>query len=240
MPKSFIIAIDGPAGSGKSTTAKIIAKQLGFLYIDTGAMYRAVTLLAIWENVLTNNDAIIKLAREATIELLNDDNENKVFLNGKNVTDEIRSYNVNQNVSPVSKIEEVREALVNQQRLMAKKNKGIVMEGRDIGTVVFPDADVKIFLTAAIDQRADRRSKEYQLKGNIIPIEEIKSNLVTRDKIDSTRQNSPLSKAKDAYEVDTSLITIEEQVEKILKIVLDTANKKNISIKLNRNFSHQK
>ncbi len=233
MPKSFIIAIDGPAGSGKSTTAKIIAKQLGFLYIDTGAMYRAVTLLAIWENVLNNNDAIIKLAREATIELLNENNENKVFLNGKNVTDEIRSYEVNQNVSPVSKIEEVRKALVNQQRLMAKKNKGIVMEGRDIGTVVFPDADVKIFLTAAIDQRADRRSKEYQLKGNIIPIEEIKSNLVTRDKIDSTRQNSPLSKAQDAYEVDTSLITIEEQVDKILKIVQETANRKNITIKIN-------
>lgn len=233
MPKSFIIAIDGPAGSGKSTTAKIIAKQLGFLYIDTGAMYRAVTLLAIWENVLNNNDAIIKLAREATIELLNENNENKVFLNGKNVTDEIRSYEVNQNVSPVSKIEEVRKALVNQQRHMAKKNKGIVMEGRDIGTVVFPDADVKIFLTAAIDQRADRRSKEYQLKGNIIPIEEIKSNLVTRDKIDSTRQNSPLSKAQDAYEVDTSLITIEEQVDKILKIVQETANRKNITIKIN-------
>jgi len=235
MFKSFIIAIDGPAGSGKSTTAKLIAQKLGFLYIDTGAMYRAITLAAIRNGVLNNLDEVIKLANNYEIELRYSGNGTSVFLNGKEITEEIRSPEVNVNVSPVSKIQGVREALVRKQRLMATKNNGIVMEGRDIGTVVFPNADVKIFLTASIEQRAERRAKEYQAKGTIIPFEEIKSNIETRDKIDSTRENSPLVKSHDAHEIDTSRITIDEQVTKIIKIIQETAKRKNIEIDFNKN-----
>ncbi len=235
MFKNFIIAIDGPAGSGKSTSAKLIAQKFGFLYIDTGAMYRAITLAAIRKNVLNNSEDIIRLAKNYEIELSYSESGTKVFLNGEDVTEEIRSPEVNLNVSPVSKIQGVREALVSKQRLMASKNNGTVMEGRDIGTVVFPNADVKIFLTASIEQRAERRAKEYQAKGTIIPFEEIKSNIQTRDKIDSTRENSPLVKAKDAHEVDTSNITIEQQVAKIIKIVEETAKRENVDFNFNKN-----
>ncbi|MFN3695011.1 MAG: (d)CMP kinase, partial [Ignavibacterium sp.] len=164
MSEKLIIAIDGPAGSGKSTTAKLLAKKLGYLYIDTGAMYRAVTLFAIKNNILNDENKIIELASELDIELKLEDGITKVFVNGKDVSDEIRSLEVNQNVSPVSKIEGVRKILVEKQKQIGK-NGGVVMEGRDITTVVFPNADVKVFLTASIDERARRRALEFAQKG---------------------------------------------------------------------------
>lgn len=226
MSKNLIVAIDGPAGSGKSTSAKLVARHLGYLYVDSGAMYRAVTFLAIKKNVLNNNDEIIKLAEETNIELKFLDGETRVFTNGKNITDGIRSVEVNENVSIVSKIDGVRKALVKKQKAMGNLNCGIVMEGRDITTVVFPNADVKIFLTASIERRTERRVKEYNEKGIDVGVNEIQQNISLRDKLDSTREVSPLVKAEDAIEIDTSKVTIEEQVEKILAIVKETADKK--------------
>lgn len=226
MSKNLIVAIDGPAGSGKSTSAKLVALHLGYLYVDSGAMYRAVTFLAIKKNVLNNNDEIIKLAEETNIELKFLDGETQVFTNGDNITDNIRSVEVNENVSVVSKIDGVRKALVKKQKAMGNLNCGIVMEGRDISTVVFPNADVKIFLTASIERRAERRVKEYNEKGIDVDVNEIQQNISLRDKLDSTRELSPLVKAEDAIEIDTSKVTIEEQVEKILAIVKEIADKK--------------
>src|SRR3990167_7847724 len=163
MPQKLIVAIDGPAGSGKSTSAKIVAQKLSYLYIDTGAMYRAVTLLVIRKNI-SNKQDIVKLVEKTDIELDFVDGETKVKINGQDVTKEIRSPDVNSMVSEISKIEGVRTILVNKQREMSNSNRGIVMEGRDIGTVVFPEADVKIFMTASIDTRSERRMKEYQKK----------------------------------------------------------------------------
>ena len=227
MTKSFIIAIDGPASSGKSTSAMLVAQKLGYLYIDTGAMYRAITLLAIENKVLNNSDEVIALANASKIDLVYTAGTTKVFLNERDVTEDIRSKEVNKFVSPISKISGVREVLVKKQRILAQNNSGIVMEGRDIGSVVFPDADLKIFLTASIEQRTVRRVKEYDSKGIKVSIKEIKSNLESRDKIDSSRENSPLIKAPDAFEVDTSKVTIEQQVEIILEKVRQTAGKKN-------------
>lgn len=219
MFRRFIVAIDGPAGSGKSTSAKLAAQKLNFLYIDTGAMYRAVTYLALKNKILSDPDKISALAHKCSMKLEFIKCETKVYVDGENLTNEIRSPEVNSHVSDISKIAGVREAMVKKQREMALVNEGVVMEGRDIGTVVFPDADVKIFLTAAIDERSVRRAKEFSEQGKAISIEAVKENLVQRDKIDSTRLIAPLLKANDAIEVDTSNITIEEQVEIILEYV---------------------
>lgn len=231
MPKGLIIAIDGPAGSGKSTTAKKIAERLNYLYIDTGAMYRAVTLLAIKNDVLNNDEAIISIAKNSEIVLDFKNGKTFVSIDNTDVTNEIRSLEVNSHVSPVSKIEEVRKALVEKQQKMGRVSSGVVMEGRDIGTVVFPEADVKIFLTCSIDERAARRSKEFSEEGKSVLIDEIKNNLSQRDLIDSTRKISPLKKAADAIEVDTSNLTIEEQVNIIIDQIKKTAKQKNIAVK---------
>ena len=230
MSKRLIVAIDGPAGSGKSTSAKLVAQKLGYLYIDTGAMYRAVTFLAIRNNVLNNFDAVIKIAETSNISLKFLNGSTQVSVDGEDITNNIRTGEVNSKVSDVSKIKEVREALVSKQREMAMKEGGVVMEGRDIGTVVFPNADVKIFLTASIEQRAKRRAKEYEEKGIEVSVNDIKNNLVKRDEIDSTREISPLTKADDAIVVDTSKVTIQEQVEIILDNIKLVAEKKGISI----------
>ena len=232
MSKGLIIAIDGPAGSGKSTSAKFIAKKLGYLYIDTGAMYRAITFHALENGAIGNKSRIVELARKCKIELSYDEGEVVVLLNNRNISKEIRSAEVNSNVSNVSKISEVRKLMVDKQREMAAKGSGIVMEGRDIGTVVFPDADVKIFLTAALDTRANRRANEYFEKGSKVLLDDIKSNLSNRDKIDSSRNDSPLIIASDAVEVDTTNITIDEQVNHILEAVKKVADKKNIQLKI--------
>ncbi len=229
MSKRLIVAIDGPAGSGKSTSAKLVAQKLGCLYIDTGAMYRAITFLAIENNVLQNNEAIIQIAKNSGLDLKFIEGETHVSTNGLDITDKIRTQDVNSNVSEVSKIEEVRKALVDRQRKLAEKNNCVVMEGRDIGTVVFPDAEVKIFLTASIDERARRRTKEYEEKGVKVLLEEIKDNIQQRDKLDSTRDVSPLVKASDAVVVDTSNVSIQEQVEIILTLVQEVAQRKGIT-----------
>lgn len=232
MSKRLIIAIDGPAGSGKSTSAKLVAQKLDYLYIDTGAMYRAITFLAIKQNVLNNPDAVINLAENTDIQLSFVDGTTEVYAANMNITEEIRSKEVNANVSDVSKIEEVRTALVRKQRQMGLKSGGVVMEGRDIGTVVFPEADVKIFLTANINERAVRRAKEFKEKGVQVTTEEIKKSLELRDKIDSSREISPLIKAPDAVTVDTSKVTIEEQVDIILDRIKETAVRKNIVVNI--------
>jgi CMP/dCMP kinase len=218
MTENLIIAIDGPAGSGKSTTARLLAQRLGFLYIDTGAMYRAITFSAITQDILDDKIAIINFAKEANLILKFDGGDTKVFLNDTEITDEIRSPLVNSKVSDISKINEVREELVAKQRLMGQMG-NVVMEGRDIGTVVFPNANVKIFLTASIDKRVDRRLKEFEENGKIVYYNDVKDNLVNRDIIDSTRPVSPLAKAADAIEIDTSFLSIEEQVSEILNII---------------------
>jgi cytidylate kinase len=220
MSKKLIIAIDGPAGSGKSTSAKLVAKRLNYLYIDTGAMYRAVTLFALRNNLMGKNDEIIEMAKGLDIVLNFSDGETKITVNGKDVSKEIRTFEVNSNVSEISAIEGVRKILVKKQQEIGKDG-GIVMEGRDISTVVFPNAEVKIFLTAGIDERAMRRALEFSEKGTDIPIEKVKENLKNRDFIDSNRTASPLTKSADAIVVDTSNTTIDEQV----KIIIDEVNK---------------
>ena len=227
MSNGLIIAIDGPAGSGKSTSAKLIAKKLGFLYIDTGAMYRAVTFLALENGVIDDEKRIIELARKSEIELKFDGAEVTVLLNSKDVSREIRSTDVNKHVSDVSKISGVRKLLVEKQRKMSETSTGVVMEGRDIGTVVFPDADVKVFLTASLDTRADRRAKEFKSSGSVVEVDDIKNNLYDGDRIDSSRVDSPLIKAADAESIDTTNLTIEEQIYLILEKVKETAKRKN-------------
>jgi len=232
MSKGLIIAIDGPAGSGKSTSAKLIAKKLGYVYIDTGAMYRSITYLALENEAIKDESQIIELARNCKIDLDYADGEVIVRLNDNNISKEIRSTEVNSHVSDVSKISEVRKVLVVKQREMGIKGNGVVMEGRDIGTVVFPNADLKIFLTASLDIRANRRTKEYNDNGSKVLVDDVKSNLSNRDKIDSSRNDSPLTKASDAVEVDTTNVTIEEQVKLILKEAKKVADKKNIELKI--------
>ena len=234
MSKGLIIAIDGPAGSGKSTSAKLIAKKLGYVYIDTGAMYRAITYLALENEAINDESQIIELARKCKIDLNYEDGEVIVRLNDVNVSKEIRTAEVNSHVSDVSKISDVRKVLVEKQREMAAKGNGVVMEGRDIGTVVFPNADVKIFLTASLDIRANRRTKEYNANGSKVLMDDIRSNLSNRDKIDSSRDDSPLTKASDAIEVDTTNVTIDEQVNLILEEAKKIAVIKNIQLEIKK------
>jgi cytidylate kinase len=228
MFKGLIIAIDGPAGSGKSTSAKLLAQKLGYFYIDTGAMYRAITYLAIKHAVIGNEMQIVELARESNLELDYNGGELFIKLNGSDVTARIRESDVNKYVSDVSKIRDVRKILVEKQRAIAEKSSGVVMEGRDITTVVFPNADVKVFLTASLDERASRRTKEILDNGIDTSVDDVKINLSTRDKIDSSRDDSPLTKAEDAIVIDTTKTTIEEQVDLILKEVRIAAEKKGV------------
>ena len=232
MSKGLIIAIDGPAGSGKSTSAKLIAKKLGYLYIDTGAMYRAITFLAFENGAINDEAKIIELARNSEIKLKYNNGDLVILLNKRDVSKEIRSSDVNVYVSNVSKISAVRKLLVEKQREMGEKGQGIVMEGRDIGTVVFPYADVKIFLTASLDTRADRRAKEYFENGSKVIVEDIKNNLSRRDKIDSSRSDSPLIKAPDAIAIDTTSITIDDQVNLIIEQIKKVAQEKNIELSI--------
>jgi cytidylate kinase len=229
MSKKLIIAIDGPAGSGKSTSAKLVAQRLNYLYIDTGAMYRAVTLFALRNKLMGKTNEIIELANSLKIVLSFIEGETKITVNGEDVSKEIRSFEVNSNVSEIAAIEGVRKILVKKQQQMGE-NGGVVMEGRDINTVVFPNADVKIFITAGIDERAARRAKEFSEKGNNVPVDKVKENLKNRDFIDSNREASPLKKTPESIEVDTSKTTIEEQVNLILNEVKKIADKKGIKI----------
>ena len=233
MSKNLIVAIDGTAGSGKSTSAKLVASKLNYLYIDTGAMYRAITFLAIKNKILDDEKLIISLAEKSEIKLEFVEGETKVFINDEDLTGNIRTAEVNRNVSDVSKIKEVRDIMVDRQREMGSEGNGVVMEGRDITTVVFPNADVKIFLTALLDERASRRAKEFTENGTEVKLDDIKNNLIERDRIDSSREVSPLTQAPDAIVVDTTKYTIDEQVNIILKAVKKTAEEKGIKINYN-------
>ena len=214
--KRLIIAIDGPAGSGKSSTAKLLAKKLGYNYIDTGAMYRCVTLHVLNNNIDVNNEeGIAKLLDTCNIEVSGD----YFFLNDEDVTEKIRSKDVTYNVSKVCSYQVVRNKMVTMQRHLAR-NGGVILDGRDIGTVVFPNADVKFYLTANLEVRALRRYQENRIRGIDMSLEEVMQDIKRRDEKDSTRQISPLKKAEDAIELDTSRFSgVEKNVEAIIQIL---------------------
>ncbi|MEQ2129248.1 (d)CMP kinase [Caldanaerobacter subterraneus KAk] len=209
------IAIDGPAGAGKSTVAKKLAKLLGFTYIDTGAMYRAITLKVLRENIsLKDEERIVEVARKSDISL---DGE-RVFLDGEDVSEEIRKPIISEKVSVVSQIPEVREILVKKQRKIAE-GKNVVMDGRDIGTVVLPDAQFKFFLTASLEERARRRYEELKNKGTEVKYEEVLEEIKKRDSLDSSRKTSPLTIPEGAILIDTTDLTEEEVVERVYEAI---------------------
>jgi len=213
MRKNLVVAIDGYSSCGKSTLAKALAKKLGFIYIDSGAMYRAITLYFLRNNVdLENHEAIIDALQHIELNFHSKDYESHITLNGEEVSDEIRLMPVSEAVSPVSAIKEVRTEMVKQQQRMGK-SKNIVMDGRDIGTAVFPDAQVKFFMTADPKIRAERRYNEMLAKGDTsITLEEVFENIAHRDYADTTRAESPLTRADDAIILDNTEITQEEQL----------------------------
>ena len=214
----MIIAIDGPAGSGKSTTAKIVAEKLGFIHINTGAMYRGIALKCLQQDI--NPDDIVKMEKilsEMSFQFGGEDGS-QLYMNGKDISFEITSTEVTETVSRISAIPMVREKLVQYQREMAGWL-DVVLEGRDIGTVVFPDAEFKFFLIADIEERARRRKKEMETMGGIVSLAELTAELEERDRKDSTREHSPLIKAEDAVEIDTTGLSIEQQVNRIVEIV---------------------
>jgi CMP/dCMP kinase len=218
--KKLIIAIDGTAGSGKSTTAKLVAHRLDYLHIDTGAMYRAVALAVLQKNIDPEDaGAVEELTAHLKIRL-RQSNGITVLLNDDDVTDQIRSNGVTAIVSRVSSYGGVRNKLAEEQREMGRSG-GVVLEGRDIGTVIFPEADVKLFFTADIEERARRRLHEMAEKGEHVNYETMIADLELRDQSDTTRKISPLKKADDAITIDTSHLSIDEQVEKVLSIVSD-------------------
>jgi CMP/dCMP kinase len=211
--KSLVIAIDGPAASGKSTTAKLVAERLGFLHLDTGAMYRAVTLKVLREHLdPRDSEKIARLVQSTRVELRRESGHLRVLLDGEDVTDEIRSVEVTQTVSAISSLRAVRQAMVREQRTMGEQG-SVVAEGRDIGTVVFPGADLKFFVIADIEARARRRQKDLREQGVEKELAEIERAIRERDALDSSREESPLRKAADAIELDTSDMTIEDQVQ---------------------------
>ncbi|MGX7201860.1 cytidylate kinase [Enterococcus plantarum] len=213
------IAIDGPASSGKSTVAKILAKKLHYIYCDTGAMYRALTYLAIQKNVdFENENGLVNLCLTHTISFKQTEKEQLVFIDGNEVTEEIRQPNVTNAVSIVAKHASVREKMVELQQTIGRLG-GVVMDGRDIGTAVLPDAEVKIFLVASVEERAERRYKENQEKGIKTDFTTLKKEIEHRDYLDSTREVSPLKQAKDAVKIDTTGMNIEEVVKAIEEVI---------------------
>ena len=216
----MIIAIDGPAGAGKSTVAKSIAQKLGFLYVDTGAMYRALTLKAIREKIDSKDiSGIMQMARHSQVDLKNnEDGSLSIFLDNEDVTCQIRQPNITKLVSDIARIKEVREEMLLVQRRLGKE-KDSVLDGRDIGTVVFPDADKKFYIDAQFKKRVKRRYKELIDLGQEITQEEVVLDLANRDRIDSTREVAPLKKADDAIYIDTTDMTIDQVIDKILSCV---------------------
>ena len=215
----FIVAIDGPAGAGKGTITKLVGEKKNLIYIDTGALYRCVTLYMIRNKIsLDDTDKIKEFLNKINIELKKENNEDLVFLNGEDVTKLIREKEVNELVSQVSHIIEVRENITNLSRKIAE-GKNVIMEGRDIGTNVFPNADVKIYLDATPEERARRRMKQNQEKGIDNPFEEILKNIIFRDNNDITSTVAPLKQAEDAFYIDSSDIPIEKVVDKVIEII---------------------
>jgi CMP/dCMP kinase len=221
-----IIAIDGPAGAGKSTVAQGVADKLGYIYIDTGAMYRAVAWKVLQNDIaISDNAKITSLANNTDVGFKIIDGDQHIFIDSEDVTDAIRSREVTRMSSPVSSIKGVRKKLVDMQRKMGEKG-GIVMEGRDIGTVVFPKAKVKIFLTASAMERAKRRASELSENGAEVDVEQIASEIRERDLRDSSRSNAPLKQAADADLIETDNMSIEQVIEKIINIVINKIGSK--------------
>lgn len=219
MDKRISIAIDGPAAAGKSTVAKVVAKKLSYVYIDTGAMYRTITYAALERKVdIENEEKLMGVVKNVNIEFQQGENTQLVFLNGQDVSEVIRTPEVTNRVSIVAKHRLVREEMVRRQQELAEKG-GVVMDGRDIGTHVLPDAEVKIFMLASVEERAERRHLENINKGFDSNLEQLKKEIAQRDKLDSEREVSPLKKADDALELDTTSLSIEEVVQKIMSIV---------------------
>lgn len=220
---SIIIAIDGPSGAGKSTLGRLLARSLGLLYIDTGAMYRAVALAVARAGVsVADHEAVAEVARRAEIQLVGDPDSLQVRLDGEDVSGEIRGEQVGHVASIVSTISEVRRELVRRQREMGESG-GVVLDGRDIGTVVFPNADVKFFLTAETEERARRRFGEERLKTENQSYEETLADITARDRRDESRADSPLRAADDAVVIDTTGLTIDEVFERMLRVVRERA-----------------
>jgi len=209
---NLVIAVDGPAGAGKSTIAKIIADKLGINYIDTGAMYRAITYKCLKNNIdVENTDEVVKLAKNTDIDF----KDNNIYLDDKIINDQIRTVDVSNNVSKVSKIKEVRNLLVNVQRNIGSKS-SVILDGRDIGSVVFPNADYKFYIVATPEERGSRRFKEMKEKGYDVNLDEIIKDIVDRDKMDMNRKFAPLVKADDALEIDTTGKSIDNVVAEVV------------------------
>lgn len=224
MGKGISIAIDGPAGSGKSTIARAVALKFNYIYIDTGAMYRAITLKAIQQKIsIEDKVALTQLAKKTLIRFkyIEADglSELRVIMDGVDVNEAIRSLEVTGNVSAVSAVAGVREALVELQRNMAREG-GVIMDGRDIGTVVLPDAELKVFLTASVKERSKRRWLELQAKGVEVGLEELEEQIQKRDELDSTREINPLKQADDAILMDTTALSIAEVTDRIVELAL--------------------
>jgi CMP/dCMP kinase len=221
MENKISIAIDGPAAAGKSTVAKVVAEKLSYIYIDTGAMYRALTYKALANNInLEDENSLFNTLLETKLELYPSPNGQLVFLDGQEVTEAIRSSEVTNSVSLVATHQKVREEMVRMQQSFAV-NGGVVMDGRDIGTHVLPNAEVKVFLLASVEERAVRRHTENLQKGYSSNLEQLKEDIARRDKIDSEREFAPLKKAEDAIEIDTTSLSIPEVAEKIMVLVYE-------------------
>jgi cytidylate kinase len=225
----IIIAIDGHSSCGKSTLAKAMGNALGYAYISTGDMYRAVTLYFL-ENQVDINDkaAVVEALKMIHLHFVKDENGNRIHLNGRDVSEEIRKMHVAEMVSPVAVISEVRREMVRQQQAMGQQ-KAVVMDGRDIGTVVFPQAELKIFLTADVEERTRRRYEELTAKGQHVDFEEVKKNLTARDHIDSTREDSPLRQADDAVVIDNTDLNHEQQLELALDLVRERVESESVN-----------
>ncbi|WP_205600286.1 MULTISPECIES: (d)CMP kinase [Sphingobacterium] len=223
--KNFIIAIDGFSSCGKSTIAKALAKKLNFVFVDSGAMYRAVTLYFLRNTIdYTDHDAVVSALEDIHIDFVPNTDKVQIFLNNEDVSEDIRKMEISDNVSEVSAIKEVRQAMVSQQQKLGQK-RNIVMDGRDIGTTVFPDADLKIFMTADPNVRAERRYAELTAKGEQVTMEEVKANLAHRDHIDSTRTESPLRQAEDAVVLDNSDLNQSQQLEFVVDLYTKLSNR---------------
>lgn len=218
MSQRLTIAIDGPAGAGKSTTARKVAEHLGYVYIDTGAMYRAVTFAAIRRETVIEDGSLGELAESLDIRLEPTSDGQRVLVNGEDVTRAIREAAVTSNVSQVSVFPRVRRALVQRQRMLGLHG-GVVMDGRDIGSVVFPHAEIKVFLVADVDERVRRRVIDADQRGEHLDVETVRRHIIERDKLDSEREVSPLIKPEGAVEIDTTHCTIDDQVQRILELV---------------------
>lgn len=219
MEKKISVAIDGPAAAGKSTVAKLVAGKFNYIYVDTGAMYRALTYKALNDGVDIGNEAALShLLNDTAIELKPSETGQLVFLDGGNVTEAIRNNEVTASVSEVSKHKSIREEMVRRQQLFGEKG-GVVMDGRDIGTHVLPNAEVKIFLIASVEERASRRHQENIQKGFTTDLEKLKEEIALRDKLDSEREVAPLRKASDAVEIDTTSLSIQQVAEKVMVLI---------------------